>query len=227
MRAWPVVPLMPRAILFDIDGTLVDSNNFHVLAWAEAFHAAGHDFRLAELHAQIGQGADNFVRALLPEASDKEAEALGEAQGRLFATHYAYRLTAFPGARELIQRCRDTGLIVMLATSASAEALERHLDVLDVRGLVDGWTSADDVGCSTPCPEIFEAAARKAEVAPADAIAVGDTPFDIEAARAAGIGAVAVRSGLFPDEALADAIAIYDDVAEILAKFEDSPLSGR
>jgi membrane protein len=215
---------MPKAILFDIDGTLVDSNHFHVLAWAEAFHAAGHDFRLSELHAQIGKGADNYVQALLPNATDQEAEALGEAHGKLFRQHYAHRLKAFPGARELLQRCHDQGLKVMLATSASADELERHLDVLDARALVDGWSNADDVGCSKPCPDVFETAARKAGVPPSEALAIGDTPYDIEAAAAAGIRTVAVRSGLFPDEQLGGAIAIYDSVADILAQFEGSPL---
>ena len=218
---------MPKAILFDIDGTLVDSNNFHVLAWAEAFHAAGHDFRLSELHAHIGKGADNYVKALLPGASEEEAKALGEAHGRLFKQHYARRLQAFPHARDLLQRCKEEELIVMLASSASAEELDHHLDVIGVRDIVDGCTSADDVGCSKPCPDVFETAARKAGVAPEEALAVGDTPYDIEAASAAGIRTVAVRSGLFPDEQLAGAIAIYDDVAELLACFNDSPLNGR
>lgn len=218
---------MLKAVLFDIDGTLVDSNNFHVLAWAEAFHAAGHDFSLSELHNQVGQGADNYVRALLPGVSDAEAERLGDAHRRLFARHYMHRLKPFPKARDLIQRCRDEGLKVMLATSASAAEVERHLDVLGVREVVDGWTSADDVGCSKPCPDLFEEAARKAGVRPGDAVVIGDTPFDIAAADAAGIRSVAVRSGLFPDERLGGAVAIYDNVADLLDRFSDSPLSVR
>lgn len=219
--------MMLKAVLFDIDGTLVDSNNFHVLAWAEAFHAAGHDFRLSELHEHIGKGAANYVRALLPDCSAEEAEALGEAHGRLFARHYMDRLKPFPGARELLQRCRDEGLQVMLATSASGKEVELHLDLLDARGIVHGWTSADDVGCSKPCPDVFETAARKAGAAPAEALAIGDTPYDVEAAGAAGMRTIAVRSGLFPDERLSGAVAIYDDVAALLASFDDSPLSGR
>jgi membrane protein len=218
---------MPKAILFDIDGTLVDSNNFHVLAWAEAFHSAGHDLRLSDLHDQIGKGADNYVKALLPDATEEEAETLGKAHGRLFRQHYSGRLKPFPGAHELLQRCRDEGLKVVLATSASGEELERHLDLLDARDIVHGHTSADDVGCSKPCPDVFETAARKAGVKPSEAMVVGDTPYDIEAAEAAGIRTVAVRSGLFGDDQLTGAFAIYDDVAAILADFDDSPLSGR
>jgi membrane protein len=218
---------MPKAILFDIDGTLVDSNNFHILAWAEAFHAAGHDFRLSQLHQHIGKGADNYVQALLPDASDDEAEALGDVHGRLFKQHYFSRLKPFPGARDLLARCKEKGLTVVLASSASAEELEHHLDVLDAHDLVDGFTSADDVGCSKPCPDIFETAARKAKVSPDEALVVGDTPYDIEAATQAGIRTVAVRSGLFDDEALRGSVAIYHDVADILARLDESPLISR
>lgn len=215
---------MPKAILFDIDGTLVDSNHFHVLAWAEALHAAGHDFRLSELHAQIGKGADNYVQTLLPGASDEEAERLGEEHGRLFRQHYFARLKPFPGARDLLARCKEEGLTVVLASSARAEELDHHLDLLDARDLVDGSTGADDVGSSKPCPDVFEAALKTAGVGAGEALVVGDTPYDIEAARKAGIDIVAVRSGLFPDEKLAGAIALYDDVADILARFDESPL---
>jgi HAD superfamily hydrolase (TIGR01509 family) len=218
---------MLRTLLFDIDGTLVDSNNFHVLAWAEALHRAGHDFRLSELHAHIGKGADNYVRALLPGIGEEEAEKLGEAHGELFKRHYMDRLKPFPGARDLLQRCRDEGLGIYLASSASEEELERHLEVLDAHDLVDGTTSADDVERSKPCPDIFEAALHKAGVTASEALVIGDTPYDIEAAAKAGLKTIAVRSGLFPDEELRGAMAIYDDVAALLARFEESPLSLR
>jgi len=218
---------MPKAILFDIDGTLVDSNEYHVLAWAEVFHAAGHDFRLADLHAQIGKGADNYVGALLPDLDQETAERLGKEHGRIFKERYFDRLQPFPGAHDLLARCHDAGLKVMLATSASAAELDRHLDVLDARELIDGATNADDVGCSKPCPDVFETAARKAGVGPGEALVIGDTPFDIEAASTAGMRTIAVRSGLFPDEQLSGAIAIYDDVADLLARFDSSPLTAR
>lgn len=216
---------MPQAILFDIDGTLVDSNNFHVLAWAEVLRAAGHEFRLARIHAGVGKGADNLVKGLLPDAEPAEIQALGKAHDKVFAREYMHRLKPFPGARELLKRCHQEGLKVILATSAGEREVERHLDVLDACAFVDGWITADDVDCSKPCPDIYEAAARKAGVAPDDALAIGDSPFDIESATAAGIRIVAVRSGLFPDEDLRGAIAIYDNVEELLDRFEDSPLS--
>lgn len=217
---------MLKAILFDIDGTLVDSNDFHVLAWAEAFKQAGHEFRLAEIHEQIGKGGDNLLPALLPGIGDEEAERLKSAHAKLFKRHYFGRLKPMPGARELLGRCRDAGYTVVLASSASGEELDHHLDdVLDARDLVDAWTSADDVGSSKPCPDIFVTAAQKVNVAPDEALVVGDTPYDIEAASRAGIRTVAVRSGGFRDEQLSGAIAIFEDVAELLERFDASPLS--
>jgi membrane protein len=217
---------MLQAILFDIDGTLVDSNDFHILAWAEAFKQAGHEFRLAEIHEQIGKGGDNLLPALLPNIDEKQMERLKSAHRDLFKQHYFRRLKPFPGARELLERCRDVGYAVVLASSASGEELDHHLDdVLGARDLVDAWTSADDVGCSKPCPDIFVTALTKAKVAPDEALVIGDTPYDIEAAGEAGVQTLAVRSGGFRDDQLSGAIAIFDDVAELLERFDASPLS--
>lgn len=216
---------MPKAILFDIDGTLVDSNQFHVLAWAEVFHAASHDFRFAQLHDQIGKGADNYVPALLPDASAATIKKLGDAHEKLFKELYLDRVEPFRGARDLLQRCHDEGMKVMLATSASQDELEHHLDLLEARDIVDGWTDADDVDHLKPSPDIFTAAAKKAGVKVSEALVVGDSPFDVEAAARAGMQIVAVRSGLFSDDALQGAIAIYDNVGDLLDRFDESPLS--
>ena len=217
---------MLKAILFDIDGTLVDSNDFHILAWAEAFKQFGHEFRLAEIHEQVGKGGDNLVPAMLPDIGEEETEQLKEAHGELFKQHYFKRLKPFPGAVDLLCRCREAGYTVVLASSASGTELDHHLDdVLGVRDLVDGWTSADDVGHSKPCPDIFVTAAQKAGVEPDEALVIGDTPFDIQAASDAGIRTVAVRSGGFRDDQLSGANAIFDDVAELLERFDASPLS--
>lgn len=214
-----------KAILLDIDGTLVDSNDFHVLAWDQALRDAGHEFDRETLHAQIGKGADNYVSALLPDLEQGEAHELGKAHGQYFKQRYFDQLKAFPGARELIERCKDRGLKVILASSASSEELDHHLEVIRAKDLVDGHTSADDVRRSKPCPDIFEAALAKAGVKSEEAVVIGDTPYDIAAARKAGMDAIAVRSGGFPDEALQGAIAIYDDVVTLLARFDASPLS--
>ena len=217
---------MLKAILFDIDGTLVDSNEFHVLAWAEAFKQAGHEFRLATIHDQVGQGGDNLVPALLPDASLELVESLGETHHQLFQRHYAHRLKPFPSARALLRRCKEAGYTVVLASSASAQEVRHNLeDVLEAADLVDAVSSGGDVDHSKPCPDVFEAALQKVGVTAAEAIVVGDTPFDILAAERAGLRAIALRSGLFRDDQLDGAIAIYDDAADLLARFEDSPLS--
>jgi membrane protein len=216
---------MLKAILFDIDGTLVDSNDYHVLAWDEAFRAAGYSFDRQTLHDQIGKGADNYVPALLPDASPDEAERLGDAHGPIYKQRYLPLVKPFPGARDLLARCRDVGLKVVLASSAAGEELRHYVELLDIGDILDATTSADDVGCSKPCPDIFDTARQKAGVAPDEALVVGDTPYDIEAAAKAGMKAIGVRSGKFSDESLSGAVAIFDDVAEILDRFDASPLS--
>jgi membrane protein len=214
-----------KAVLFDIDGTLVDSNELHVTAWDQVFREAGYEFDRQTLHDHIGKGGDNYVPALLPEASEEEQPRLREAHKRLFTGDYIKRVRPFPGARELLLQVRDSGRKVVLASSASEEELETHMRSLQAAGIVEDTTSKGDVEASKPCPDVFQAAADAAGVDPREAIVVGDTPYDIEAARRTGIDTVAVRSGGFPDEALSGAIAIYDDVAALLAGFEDSPLN--
>ncbi|WP_114228988.1 MULTISPECIES: HAD family hydrolase [Sphingomonas] len=217
---------MLQAILFDIDGTLVDSNDFHVLAWAEAFKQAGHELRLATIHDQVGQGGDNLIPALWSDASPAQVKQLERAHHDLFQRHYARRVRPFPGARDLLRRCREAGYAVVLASSASAEEVGYNLDhVLDAADLVDAVVSGDEVARSKPAPDVFEVALRKIGVAVDDALVVGDSPFDIEAANAAGLRTIALRSGLFTDEQLAGAMAIYDDPSDVLARFDDSPLS--
>jgi membrane protein len=216
---------MPQAILFDIDGTLVDSNDLHVDAWDEVFRAAGHTIDRQRLHDQIGKGADNYIPALLPHLSDDEAERLGEERAEIFKARYLGQVTPFPGARDLLARCKGAGLTVVLASSAKGAELDHYLDLLDARDLVDAFTSADDVAHTKPAPDIFDTARRKVDAAPGNALVIGDTPYDIDAAQAAGMRAIGVRSGGFTDAQLADAVAIYDDVAAILADFDAALLS--
>ena len=214
-----------KAVLFDIDGTLVDSNELHVTAWDEVFRQAGHSLERERLHAHIGKGGDNYVPALLPDASEDEVRRIKDAHRELFTGRYIDKVKAFPGARELLQRVRESYRKVVLASSASAEELKHHLETIGGEDLVDATTSKDDVEHSKPCPDIFEAALEEAGVAASEAVVVGDTPYDVEAARRIGVDTVAVRSGGFSDEELGDAIAIYDDVGALLAGFEQSPLN--
>jgi HAD superfamily hydrolase (TIGR01509 family) len=217
-----------KAIFFDIDGTLVDSNDLHVRAWEKAFADAGAVFDRQTIHDQIGKGTDMLVPALLPEADEALVERLGEAHGTLFKANFLHSVKAFPGAHDLLARVHAGGQKVVLASSASAEELEHYIDLLDARNLVDATTSADDVESTKPAPDIFASALKKvAPLLPAEVLVVGDTPYDIQAAAKCGMAAVALRSGKFGDDVLkaAGAIALYDDVAALLADFDRSPLS--
>jgi HAD superfamily hydrolase (TIGR01509 family) len=217
-----------RAVLFDIDGTLVDSNDMHVLAWEEAFAGVGAAFDRQTIHDQIGKGADMLVPTLLPDADEETQEKLGDAHGDVFKARFLREVRPFPGAHDLLARVRAAGQTVVLASSASEPELEHYLDLLDARDLVTATTSADDVENTKPAPDIFASALEKvAPLSSHEAIVVGDTPYDIEAAGKCGIAAIGVRSGKFQDEALlgAGAIALYDDVAALLADYENSPLA--
>ena len=217
-----------RAVLFDIDGTLVDSNDMHVIAWQEAFASVGARFDTATIHDQIGKGTDMLVPTLLRDADERTQERLGELHGQVFKGRFLHQVKPFPGARDLLARVHAAGQRVVLASSASAEELEHYLDLLDARDLVEASTSADDVERTKPAPDIFAAALAKVAPLTADEVlVVGDTPYDIEAAAKCGIAAVALYSGGFSYEVLrgAGAIALYDDAAALLADYDGSPLS--
>lgn len=216
-----------RAVLFDIDGTLVDSNDMHVLAWEEAFASAGVSFDREVIHDQIGKGTDMLVPTLLPDADKAMQEQLGQMHGEVFKAKFLEQVKPFPGAHDLLARVHAAGQKVVLASSASAEELDHYLGLLSARDLVQATTSADDVENTKPAPDIFATALEK--VAPLSAhevIVVGDTPYDVEAAAKCGIDTVALRSGKFSEQMLrqAGAIALYDDVAALLADLDHSPL---
>ena len=215
-----------KAVLFDIDGTLVDSNDLHVGAWVEVFKAEGVEVAPAAVHAQIGKGADLLVPALMPGVDGATAERLGEAHGALFKSRHLDQVRPFPGAHDLLARTRAGGRKVVLASSASSEELERYLDLLDARDLVDAGTTIDDVETSKPAPDIFATALKRAQVAAPEALAVGDSPYDVRSAGQSGVATVALRSGGFGDDVLCEAVALYDDAAALLAAFDASPLNG-
>ncbi|WP_174298523.1 HAD family hydrolase [Sphingomonas bacterium] len=216
-----------KAVLFDIDGTLVDSNDLHVLAWQEAFAAVGAKFDRQRIHDQIGKGTDMLVPALLPYADAATQEALGEAHGAIFKAKFIDRVRPFHRAHDLLAHARSLGQRVALASSAAKAELDHYLDLLDARELVEVTTSSDDVRQTKPAPDIFATALSKLiDVDPSEAFVVGDTPYDVEAALKAGIAAIAVRSGKFSDDVLrqAGAAAVYNDAAALLAHYGSSPL---
>jgi HAD superfamily hydrolase (TIGR01509 family) len=215
----------PRAALFDVDGTLVDTNDLHAAAWREAFLRFGHDFPVERIRFQVGKGGDNLIPALLPEIGEARHKEIEDYRSTLFKRDYLPRATPFPGVRGLFERLYGDGVKIVLASSSSEEEVGFHLDLIGCRDLVSATTSRDDVESSKPCPDIFEAAlAKVAPLAAADALVVGDTPWDVKAASKAGLRTLGFRSGGFPDEALAEAgaCALYDGPADLLARYDGS-----
>ena len=218
-----------KAVLFDIDGTLVDSNDHHVAAWQAVFGEIGATFDDQVVHDQIGKGTDMLVPTLLPDTDEAEQERMGDEHGRIFKSEYLAQVKPFAAARDLLLKVKDSGREVVLASSASSDELDHYLELLDAREIVGASTTSDDVEKTKPAPDIFATAlAKLSTLSASEVVVVGDTPYDIEAAAKCGIAAVGVRSGKFSDETLrvAGAVALYDDVAALLADFEASPLNG-
>ena len=216
-----------RAVLFDIDGTLVDSNDLHAEAWDEAFRHFNHELPIDRIRGQIGKGGDNLIPSLLPDLADGEQDKLDEFRGELFKRDYLSRARPFPGVCALFERLKADEVTIVLASSAGEEEVKHHLKAIGCGELVSSTTSKDDVAHSKPDPDIFAAALKKAGVGANAAVIVGDTPYDVEAGRKLGIAVVAVRAGGFPDEALreAGAAAIYDSVEELGRRYEETPLA--
>ena len=212
---------MIGAILFDVDGTLVDTNDLHAACWREAFRHFNIDLPLQQIRDQIGKGGDNLIPSLLPaDIVERLQEEIEEFRSDLFRRSYLPKTRPFPGVCDLLRRLNESGTRIVLATSSRQEELDFHLDRIGCREFVTAATSRDDVNHSKPCGDIFEAALGKlAPAAPERAVVVGDTPWDIQAARRLGLPAVAVRCGGFPDEDLAGASAVYDGPQELAARY--------
>jgi HAD superfamily hydrolase (TIGR01509 family) len=217
-----------RGVILDVDGTLVDSNDAHARAWVEAL--AEHGIRVAfeKVRPLIGMGGDK----LLPEVSaikaeTPEGERISKRRSEIFKERYLPKLKAFPSTRELLLRMRDDGLKLVVASSAKEDELNPLLKIAGADDLIEERTSSDDAENSKPDPDIVKAALSSSGLAPSDVVMLGDTPYDIESASRAGVRVVAVRSGGWADEDLSGAIAIFDDPADLLARYESSPLKQR
>jgi membrane protein len=218
-----------EAILFDIDGTLIDSNEQHVNAWAFTFREEGYPQELDDIRNQIGKGGDLLVPALLPDVDDAVRERIASRQGDHFKDMYLDHVRAFADASAIIAKVHASGRKVVLASSAKRDDLDHYVRLLDVGRYLSATTSLDDVEASKPEPDIFGAALEKIDVDPVNAIVVGDTPYDVEAALRVGTAAVGVTSGPFDEARLKEtgAIAVYADVAALLSEFDRSPLVHR
>ena len=220
---------MIKAVIFDVDGTLVASNDLHIEAWRQAFRAYGKEVSYEELHQQMGKGGDQLMPVFCSkEELDNFGKELERLRTELFKREYLPRVQPFPKVRELFERIKADGLVIALASSAQQEELERHKKSLGIQNLLKTATSADDVEKSKPHPDIFQAALSAiSDVVPAQAVVVGDTPYDVIAAAKAGMRSIGLLSGGFTKEDLraAGSVEIYQDVADLLEHFDESLLN--
>ncbi|MGN6255350.1 MAG: HAD family hydrolase [Solirubrobacterales bacterium] len=194
---------MPLRAILDVDGTLVDTNYHHALAWHRALHAHGHQVQMWRVHRHIGMGGDQILPALIgEEATAAEGEEIRAAEAEAYGELIG-EVEPMKGARELIEKLRDEGSTVILASSAKQEEVDHYLDLLDARDLVDGWTTSADVEATKPEPDLVHAALEKAGGGPA--VMVGDSVWDVEAAKRAGLPTLAVLTGGFSESELREA----------------------
>lgn len=211
-------------MILDVDGTLVDNNYQHALAWHLALRRVDVVVPLWRVHRAVGIGSDRIITELVGE--DVEAERgddVRASESEIFGS-MKDEVAAIEGATEFVRELRDRGLVVVLASSGDAEDVEGFIDLLEIRDVVDDWTTGDDVDATKPDPDLVEAAVEKAGGGPA--IMVGDTDWDVAAAKRAGIETIAVLSGGFPEVVLRDAgaIAVYESVDELRRKLDGSRL---
>ena len=216
---------MTVAVL-DIDGTLVDTNYHHTIAWYRAFRQHEIVLPLWRIHRHIGMGGDQVVEALTDESTEREKGDDIRAAEKTLYFQLIEEVQPMAGARDLIEQLKRRGHTVVLASSAKADEVDHYLDLLDARELADGWTTSADVESTKPAPDLVSAALERAGGSSEDAVMVGDTPWDVEAAGKAGVSTVTVRTGGFAVAELeeAGAIAVFESVAELCEKLDQTPL---
>lgn len=218
-----------KAVVFDIDGTLLDSVDLHARAWVEAFAHFGIETEEAEVRRQIGKGGDQLLPVFVDaERLAREGEAIESYRSDLFKRDYLSQAKPFPAVRALLSHVRDAGQTVALASSGKADEVENYQKILGITDLVDVVTTSDDADRSKPHPDIFEAVLGKLPGLPKEAVMViGDTPYDAQAAARAGLSTIGVLCGGFPEAELSAAgcVAIYRDPQDLLDGYACSPLA--
>jgi len=214
-----------RGVIFDIDGTLVDSNDAHAKAWVDTFTEAGYDVPFEVVRPLIGMGGDKlFPKTIGVKHDGKKGKALSARRSAVFREKYLPGLRALRGSRALVQRVRAEGLKPVVATSAKDEELKGLLKAAQVADLMEEKATASDAKRSKPDPDIVLAAIELAEIDAADLVMIGDTPYDVEAATRAGVRIIGLRSGGWKDVDLAGAVEVYDDPAHLLESYSSSLL---
>lgn len=221
---------MTKAVIFDVDGTLIDSVPQHARAWQDALRDFGHDIPFEDLRRQIGKGGDKLLPVFL---SEDELQGIGQAlekhRSQILKERYLPTMRGFAQVRALIERLQADGKQLALASSAKQDELQAYKKIAQIDDLIDTETSSDDAQESKPDPDIFQAALQQLKgIAAGDAIVVGDTPYDAEAAGKAGLRTIGLLSGGWSAEELkcAGCVATYQDPADLLAHYDSSPLAG-
>src|SRR5947209_10158832 len=217
---------MAIAIL-DIDGTLVDTNYQHAIAWYRAFRKHGIVLPVWRIHRHIGMGGDQVIEALTDERTERElGDKIRDSEKDLYF-HLIDEVEPMEGARELISELGRRGHVVVLASSAKEDEVERYLDLLNARDLADAWTTSADVESTKPAPDLVDSALDKVGGSADDAVMVGDTPWDVKAAGRAGVGTLAVLTGGFAIEELRESGArdVFESVVELRAALDRTPLA--
>ena len=213
-------------VLLDVDGTLIDSNGWHADSWSDAFREFGMDISADRVRPLIGMGGDKLLPKLTGiDAESDQGKALSERRAEIFRERYVPKLRLTRGARALVDRLRKEGLRLVIATSAQDDELRVMLRQVGLEDLLERKTSSDDAEKSKPDPDIVMAALEKAALKPEAAILLGDTPYDIEAARHASVDSVALLTGGWDADALQGAVAIYEDPEDVLRHFTASPFA--
>ena len=218
---------MIEAVLCDIDGTLVDSNWLHAAAWQDAFHVAGFEIQLETIRKQIGKGGDELIPVFVPDPKRSAVEESLKAYRKfIFREDYLAKVKPFPCVRDLFLRLKENSVRISLASSADASELKIYERLAGISDITESSTSADDADRSKPHPDIFEAALAKLKLSSDRVLALGDTPYDAEAAGKASIRTIGVMSGGWSkqDLKLAGCIEVYRDVADLLQNLESSAL---
>jgi HAD superfamily hydrolase (TIGR01509 family) len=212
------------AVIFDVDGTLVDSNDAHAQAWVEALAESGRRVEFARVRPLIGMGSDKLLPEVCGLAADsREGQAIATRRGEIFMHRFLPRLEPTRGARELVEWLHDDRLKLYVATSAKDEELQPLLQVAGANRYMEATASSDDADRSKPDPDIVVAALKQTGRPNNEVIMIGDTPYDVEAALRAGINIIALRSGGWRDRDLQHALAVYDDPADLLNHYDLSP----
>ncbi|MEX0907210.1 MAG: HAD family hydrolase [Gemmatimonadota bacterium] len=215
-----------RAVLLDVDGTLIDSNDAHARAWVDVGYEFGHAIDFGEVRWLIGMGGDKVLPKLTGlQETDERGARMMERRGEIFRDRYLPELKPFDGTYDLLERLRAEGRKLVVATSASAEDLAALLKQTRLEHLIDCATNSDDAAESKPAPDIVDAALKQAAVPADEVVMIGDTPYDVKAAQRAGVRIIGLRCGGWTDKELRGAAETYGSPAELLARYDESLLT--